>query len=238
MTGEAPLTASNKAEGDVDRLVFHTFFGDTVTDGVFVDVGAARPDYLSVSAFFRRKGWRVLAIEPNPEFADLHRKLGHELYPYACGPEDRDDADFSVVNSHGTNYEGGSVSYESFSSLAVKEEYAKLAKGPLDVTGIKVNIRRLDRILAEAGVNKVDVVSIDVEGWELEVLKGLDTQRWQPGVLIIENLLQDTRYRTTIEALGFRLWRSPFPNQVFVDPQTLARRSWWHTLRDRLHFAL
>lgn len=74
----------NRADLDVDKNVLSTFFAGQST-GIFVDVGAARPDYLSVSALFRQAGWRVLAIKPNPELADLHRARGHEVFEYACG---------------------------------------------------------------------------------------------------------------------------------------------------------
>jgi hypothetical protein len=50
------LAENNLAEGNVDRLVFHEFFDDDMTERTFVDVGAARPDYLSISALYRKKG--------------------------------------------------------------------------------------------------------------------------------------------------------------------------------------
>ena len=71
-------TNPNQGEGGVDLLVKKRFFRDR-SSGVFVDVGAARPDFLSMSATFRQSGWRVLAIEPNPEFCDMHRAAGHEV---------------------------------------------------------------------------------------------------------------------------------------------------------------
>jgi FkbM family methyltransferase len=42
------------------------------------------------------------------------------------------------------------------------------------VRKIRVNVHRLDTILAEHAPEPehIDVVSIDVEGWELEVLRG------------------------------------------------------------------
>lgn len=61
----------NGVEFDVDKRVPSTFFTGWST-GVFVDVAAARPDYLPVSAVFCGYGWRIFSIEPNPEFADFH----------------------------------------------------------------------------------------------------------------------------------------------------------------------
>jgi FkbM family methyltransferase len=210
----------NRAELDVDRKVLASFFAGQGT-GLFVDVGAARPDYLSVSALFRDAGWRVLAIEPNPEFAELHRLRGHEVYEYACGTADEDDVDFSIADSHGQEYHGGSVSYESFSSLSLKPGYEALLPPSVSLRPIKVSMRRLDTILLEAGVPTIDVVSIDVEGWEIEVLRGLDLERYDPKVIIIENFLKDPAYDDQLKEWGYVLWRTFTPNQVYVRPGLL-----------------
>jgi hypothetical protein len=119
---------TNQAEGNVDRIIQQRFFPKHDSGRVFVDVGAARPDYLSISALFRSLDWRVIAIEPNPAFCDLHRKKGYEALQYACGDRDEDNVDFMVVDSHGDEYEHGQVSYESFSSLGIKDSYQALKK--------------------------------------------------------------------------------------------------------------
>ncbi len=203
------------AEGNVDRLIRRKFFkGGT---GVFVDVGAARPDWLSISASFRERGWRVIAIEPNPEFCEEYRRRGLEVLQYACGDRDQDDVDFVVVDSHGTEYLDGRVSYESFSSLAIKEGYAAL-KPDLDKRTIKVSLRKLDTILQTHApeIAEIDILSLDVEGWELEVLSGLSVGRYRPKVMVIENLLDDPEYRSTLTGLGYGLWRRVMLNEVYV----------------------
>jgi hypothetical protein len=87
------------AEKDIDRIVQSEFFSDNIP-GVLIEVGAARPDYLSIGASFRERGWQVISIEPNPGFCELHRAQGHNILQYACSEEDKDDVDFYVVNSN------------------------------------------------------------------------------------------------------------------------------------------
>jgi FkbM family methyltransferase len=209
------------AEGSVDRLIADRFFAGQ--RGVVIEVGAARPDYLSVSEYFRSLGWRVIAVEPNPKFCELHRQKGFEVLQYACGERDEDDVDFTVVDSHGTNYQGGGVSFESFSSLGIKPSYSKLKSG-LDQKVIKVRLRRLDTILREhaADIAGVDVLSVDVEGWELEVLRGLDFPRYRPKVMVIENLFSDKEYLAFAKAHGYALWRVAPPNDVYVIEELLT----------------
>jgi hypothetical protein len=48
-------TLESRGEGGLDVLVYEQFFADAEL-GVFVDVGAARPDYISMSALHRQLG--------------------------------------------------------------------------------------------------------------------------------------------------------------------------------------
>jgi FkbM family methyltransferase len=220
--------ATPRAEGDIDAIVRARFFPGQA-DGTLVEVGSAHPTYLSVSALYRDLGWNVMAVEPNPAFCELHRAEGHEVLQYACGDHDADDVDFSVVDSHGVAYHDGQVSYESFSSLGIKDSYAKLIGPGLSVKQIKVKLRQLDTLLQEYAptIEHIDILAIDVEGWELEVIDGLDMAKFTPRVLIIENLFIDRHYRTYMHDRGYSLWRYIEPNDVYVRTSELR-------LRDRM----
>ena len=140
-----------------------------------------------------------------------------EVVQCACAHRDEDDVDFSVVDSHGTPYEYGRVSFESFSSLAIKDSYKSL-KPDLDIKKIKVNLRRLDTILAarKPPVDHIDILSVDVEGWELEVIADLDLQKYKPRVMVIENLFSDEKYRQNITGKGYIFWKFLAPNDIYV----------------------
>jgi FkbM family methyltransferase len=137
---------------------------------------------------------------------------------YACGSRDDDDVAFELVDSHGSPYAGGHVSFESFSALKVKDAYRATATGDLDIQVIRVKVRRLDTLLAEHAsyLDRVDLVSVDVEGWELEVLAGFSLERYRPGVLVVENVFADSGYRRELRRRGYRLWRHVAPNDVYV----------------------
>ncbi len=209
--------AGHVTEGGMNRLV-HTRFFSGHTDGVMVEVGAAGPDYLSLGAPYRSLGWTVLSIEPNPGFCELHRAQGHQVLQYACGGRDEDGVEFSIVDSHGAAYEGGSVSFESFSALAIKPEYAQTMPEGVAVRKIAVDLRRLDTLLAEHApdISRIDLLAVDVEGWELEVLSGLSFDRYRPRVLIVENMLNEKGYRQRMAKPGYGLWRRLAPNDVYV----------------------
>jgi len=219
----------SRAENRLDQIVYDAFLRRSPT-GVFVDVGAAGPELLSISALYRDLGWRVIAIEPNPVFCEAHRAAGHEVLEYACADRDADGVPFEVVDAHGAVYEGAPLSYESGSALVVKPAYRALHPGELDVRQITVNVRRLDSILAEhaPALRRIDVVSIDVEGWELEVLDGFSLEQYRPRVLIVENYFRDEAHGSALRGRGYTLWRHIRPNDVYVP---VSRRSRFHRFR-------
>ncbi|AWN43298.1 FkbM family methyltransferase [Methylobacterium durans] len=218
------------AEHDVDKLVQASFFNGAKEGGVLVEVGAARPSYLSISESFRSLGWTIIAVEPNPVFCEEHRKLGHEILQYACGDHDEDEVVFYIVKSIDAVYMGGDVSYESWSSLGIRDRYAEVVKTVEDKTEIepvRVKLRTLDTIMREHApeISKIDVLAIDVEGWEVEVLKGFSLDRYRPKVAIIENLFLDGAYEEHMKRNGYELWQTHHPNQIYVRTDIAPARS-------------
>ena len=140
------------------------------------------------------------------------------MLEYACSDPDEDAVDFEVVDSHGAVYEGVPLSFESGSALTIKDEYRALHPTELDFRHITVSVRRLDSILAlqAPDVHDIDIVSIDVEGWELEVLAGFTLERYRPRVVIIENFFDNPAHGRALSARGYKLWRHVGPNDVYV----------------------
>jgi FkbM family methyltransferase len=206
------------AEHDIDRIVRTAFFSKA-RSGILVEVGAARPDYLSIGASFRELGWKVIAIEPNPEFCAAHRALGYDILEYAVSDSEDDEAEFFVVDSHGADYMNGAVSFESFSSLGLRGQYANLheqVRARTDVRRIPVKMRKLDTILTthEPELDRIDILAVDVEGWELNVMRGLT--RHDPEIVILESLFDDPAYAIYMSRRGYVRWRRLAPNDIYV----------------------
>jgi len=65
----------------------------------------------------------------------------------------------------------------------------------------------MDSILAEAGFDRVDFLSVDVEGAELAVLRGLSIARYRPRLILIEDDVQDLSKHRYLCARGYKLVR-------------------------------
>jgi FkbM family methyltransferase len=205
-------------DAGTDRFLREKLFPDWSYRGVFLEVGAADPVALSVSNHFRRNGWRVIAVEPNPIFCERFRRRGLPVLEYAASNVNKDDVDFEIYESlHGTpapnpTHVGVGM---AFSSLGLRQPRGD--NYPKKV--IKVKVRRLDTILARhcPNLKKIDLVCVDVEGWEMEVMGGFDLGRWKPRAVVLENFYDGlVTYRTKMADRGYRLLDRVGGNDVFV----------------------
>lgn len=202
------------AEHNFDEYIRNKFFSDYSKLGTIVEVGAATPDFISMSRHFKLNNWKTIVVEPNPHFVELHKKLNNEIYPYACSFENKDDVDFTLV--HISN---GQITNHSFSSFYIKEEYiTKNNNWPnsLPKTIIKVKQRTLDFILQEANVYEIDLLVVDVEGWEIEVMKGLTITK--PKIIILENIFNNIEYIKYMDSIGYTFLEHCHNDDIYVLP--------------------
>jgi FkbM family methyltransferase len=222
--GEIGRLKDMAAESNVDAVIFERFF-PRERSGVLLEIGAARPDFLSIGAYFRAAGWRVISVEPNPAFASMHRSLNHEILEFACSDTDADDVDFVIAEAEDEiEYQGLKISAESFSSLGIRGDFERLLfkmQDRFSQRKIKVKTRRLDTILASVGdLKKLDVLAVDVEGWEFECLRGFSFGILAPKVAIIENLFLEASLVEFMKGRGYKLWRRIEPNDIYVRANT------------------
>jgi FkbM family methyltransferase len=155
------------------------------TDGFYVDVGAADPVDLSVTKWFYDLGWSGINIEPNPTF---YQKLVAERprdVNLNCGAgSTEEDAQYFQLPAN---------ELSSFDP----DVRARAEAAGMSVVAQTVAVLPLTKILDRYGNGRsIDFLKIDVEGWEREVLTGLDLRRYRPTVIIVEATVPTTRIET------------------------------------------
>ena len=212
------MTNKYFAEFNTDKVVRETYFPDFKYHGTMVEVGGGTPSFISMSKHFKLNNWRCIIVEPNPTYAEMHRKAKNEIYEYACSNEDKDDVNFQIVHLS-ENYEANQITDHSYSAIKVKPGYLshnKLKIKQLPIVNIKVKIRKLDTVLEEAQVEHVDFLSVDVEGWELEVMAGFNLDKYQPKVVLLENYLHDPFYVKYMRRVGYNLAKKVKYIYIFI----------------------
>lgn len=154
-----------------------------VENGFYIDVGANDPEEHSVTKAFYDAGWRGISIEPLPSFhqAFLEQRPRDVNLAIAAGS----------ANGELTLYDTPQVRGWASPEQSVAELHR--AEGH-EVVELSVPVRTLASVCEEHVQDRqVHFLKIDVEGFEGEVLKGMDFVRWRPWVLVIEATLPNSR---------------------------------------------
>lgn len=171
--------ARDLRELDEKRVIREFFAG--VKDGVVVEVGANDPTALTSQSLHleRELGWKAILVEPNPDLARQARELrpGASVFECACVSDDG-IGELSFYIPIGAK--GEIHSHAAIGKNIDDHDYAEHRE-------LRVKGRTLDSIIGECGLEKIHLLSIDVEGAEMEVLKGLDLRRHRPELILLED---------------------------------------------------
>lgn len=203
-----------------DYLVWKLLGEGRATPGYYVGVDALDGRRFSNSYAFEQIGWAGLCVEAHPEYyrqARDNRPRATVVHAACC---DRDD---QSITFH-ANDRGTLSGIEPMDSATLEARFSDYFSG---YQRIAVPARRLTTMLDDAGAPAaIDFVSIDVEGAELNVLRGLDFGRYTPRVLIIEALEAEMSAAVSayVGRRGYRLARQLAGNVFFCRTRADARR--------------
>ena len=164
--------------------------------GFFVEAGG-NDGYTQSNTYWleRFRGWRGILVEPMPELYEQCR-------------EERPAATVVRAALVPFDYDGDAVRMR-FAGLmsTVAAGHADVARmrmgtalGWRDPYEADVPARTLSDVLEDAGAPEVDLLSLDVEGFEASVLAGLDLERHAPRWLLVE-IHDEATGRPPIEAI-------------------------------------
>ncbi|WP_137175644.1 FkbM family methyltransferase [Massilia sp. HP4] len=153
-----------------------------VADGFYIDVGASDPVEHSVTKAFYERGWRGISIEPLPSFHEQFQQQRPRDVNLAIAA--------GAENGELTLYDVPDVRGWASPDQAVAEMHR--AEGHA-IAELKVPVRTLASVCEEHVRGEIHFLKIDVEGFEADVLRGMDFARWRPWVLVIEATLPNSR---------------------------------------------
>jgi FkbM family methyltransferase len=202
---------------------------DRAPTGTFIEVGAHDGYDISVTYALACRGWTGVLIEPQPERAEQckQRRPESQVFQTALGPAGSSGTiTFTVVSGA---VDGDLLSYSESGSDAAKHR-ERLAKLKATTRSLTVPITTMDDVLSRANVTRVDCASIDVEGAELELLRGFDLTKITPAVLLIEDNTQaePSAVDQLVRAAGYQLVGWVAVSRVYVHSsrsEILARAS-------------
>ena len=171
--------------------------------GVFIEAGANDGIAQSNSYFLENKyGWNGVLVEPVPKYYEMCRRARRvNVVNCGLGPFEKDGETLEIL-SGGLMSTPVGVDSALLHGRSVEQHASKGARefGGVETQLVTTKTRALSNVLDELGIRSVDFFSLDVEGFELEVLKGLDFARHAPRFLLIET----EQYAAVAEFLGAR----------------------------------
>ena len=205
------MNLSYSQEGE--DLILQRIFGDK-KDGFFVDVGAHHPKRFSNTYLFYKKGWTGINSDPMPGIM----KTFNEIRPR--------DTNLEI----GISSKEGELTYHIFNEPALNTFSKTEAEKKDGLRSYKIikekkrNVQRLDYILDKylPENQKIDFLSVDVEGLDMQVLQSNNWEKYRPKIVLAEALentiesLMTSELKTFMNSINYSLFAKTFNTLFFI----------------------
>ncbi len=153
-----------------------------IKKGFYIDVGANDPVIDSVTKAFYDAGWHGINIEPVTEwFNKLQEARPNDTnLKLACGTKKGQNTIYDVVGT------GLSTMDKSIADKHANELDFEIKKE-------KIKVDSLTNICKQHANQDIHFLKIDVEGFELQVLKGVDFKVIRPWIIVVEATLPNSQ---------------------------------------------
>ena len=151
------------------------------SSGFYVDVGAHHPKRFSNTQFFYERGWQGINIDAMPGSMTAFKKVRKRDINIECGVgEFQGLLNYYIFNEPALN---------GFSETLAKDRDSGIS-GYRIVKVLKVQVYTLAAILCKnlPDGQRIDFLSIDVEGYDFEVLRSNNWEKFRPTYVLIEIL--------------------------------------------------
>lgn len=227
-----PQGAESYSQHGQDALASQIFDALGTETGFYVDVGCNDPFRFNNTWLFERRGWRGLAIDPQP-FGDLWGARKTPFIQAALGGGDEELVLCVPVD--------GAIGTDHDHMFAALEQSTTSKLRGVPTRRIVVPQRRLDDVVEAAGAHHIDFLSLDVEGFESSVLEGLDLSRVSVDVICVENdrpAWGAHPIREKLQSMGFVFWARARPyDDIFVSSKVAQRLQRLHPAEERKSIA-
>jgi FkbM family methyltransferase len=181
-----------------DYILSKLFEGQN--EGFFVEIGCIDGKRFSNTLHFAERGWKGLCVEAHNDYIELLKENRPEsiIVHAAVGECDEKNVKFYA------NSRGSLSSLDESKGEEFQEKFGEYFTG-FEVQ--QVEKLTLNSIFTKHNITKIDILSLDIEGYEVEALQGLDLKKFRPTVFVIESdsLEQQQQFDALLFPAGYTL---------------------------------
>lgn len=188
----------------------------------YLDIGANNPEFISNTYLFYKRGFKGVLVEPNPYLCGKLRYVRPNDLVINCGIgiDDRKEADFYLFPE-----EADGLSTFSAEEAKFMEEVGINGKKYKVERIWKIPLMNINEVIEKYFTECPELISIDVEGWDLKILKTFDFDKYYPAVFCVETLAYNkdgSAYRIKeisefLENKGYFPYKETYANTIFVN---------------------
>ena len=161
-----------------EDIILRRIFGDQ-TNGFYVDIGAHHPKRFSNTCYFYDRGWQGIKIDAMPGSMKIFQKFRpRDTNLEIAISEKEQQLAYYMFNEPALNGFSKSISEDRQNKQYHIERTVTIPSFPLSKT--------LDKFLPSG--QKINFLSVDVEGLDLQVLASNDWNKYRPKVVLAEVL--------------------------------------------------
>jgi FkbM family methyltransferase len=206
------------AQAGEDRILLYLFGTMGIERPSYLDIGTNHPKIGNNTYLFYERGGTGVCVEPDPALFENLAKVRERDTCLNVGItfDDRKEADFYVF------------SIPALNTLSKEEAEFRERNGSHKIEKvIKISLKTINEILEDYFERVPDLVSIDVEGVDLQILKSLDFDRYRPLAICTETITysENRTEKKIVEILdfvtskGYFVYADTHINTIFVDEE-------------------
>lgn len=161
-----------------DIQVYNILRPNVNKNGTYVDVGAFHPTHLSNTHLLYMNGWRGLNLDATPGSMQAFNNIRPGDINLEQAVSDKEEE--LVFYEHTSRAE---------SSFDITHTLDKKKDGLMKETRLKT--KSLNTILSENNISSIDMLTVDAEGFDFRILNALDFDKYQPKLIVIEQVADD-----------------------------------------------
>lgn len=146
-------------------------------NGFYVDIGAHHPTIMSNTKYFYKKGWHGINIDVMPgSMKKFNKQRKRDINIESAISDTDDEYDLYIFKDRAIN------------TLSKESADESVLNGKKIEKIIKIKTKKIGDILAQNILNSthIDFMSIDVEGFDINVLRSNDWNKYRPTFILIE----------------------------------------------------